>query len=194
VTVTPYDLPTNIDTISPLTNPSHSDLHNLANGATLDLDRRVANVESVVRGLTAPSGTIEQARLAAHTVMVRGPVGQELNGTLLVPVLWNMTGRPVTYQAAKATLLIAADADFEVDIVNGLDVEGNTFDADLHTSILKEGKRLVIPAGEFTSEELHVDDFDGSQAQHTYLAVVVKSMGSVDAPGGSLTVQLNRNL
>lgn len=184
-----YNLPTP-SADDPLTDPPHSTLHSSTNSAVNDLDRRVGNIEDAAPDISVD---ITQARLASHTVMVRGALGQSLRSTLLVPVIWNLTGRMVTYQAAKATLTTAADADVVIDIVNGSTLDGPSYDEGLQTSVLADGP-LVIRAGQFFSDSVDVDGFVTVQSVGTYVAVVIKELGSVDAPGGSLTVQFDRLL
>lgn len=198
MTVTPqevdYALPTNVDTTAPLTNPSHSDLHNGTNRAVLDLNGRVSNLERLLSDLTAPNGSVDQARLAAHEWVVRGPISAD--GSILMPLIWNMTGRSVTFQAAIATVLNPSDADIEVDIVIGSVLSGPVFDPDTQTSILKAGK-LVVPANQHLSVDLGVDDFGTEQAVGTYITAYVESVGAGgtgSVPGEDLTIQLNRNL
>jgi hypothetical protein len=187
VTVTP--LPTNVDTTSPLTDPSHSTLHNDANRGVNDLADRMVHLEQVIAGLTAPQGTIEQARLNASEWVVRGDVVAD--GALLLPMVWNMTGRSVTFQAAKATLLTPAEDDVEVDIVVGSELAGPEFDDTTQTSVLKAP--LVVRAGEAFSVSLGPDDFDGQHPVNSYVAAYVKTVGA-GAPGVDLVIQLNRNL
>ena len=187
-----YGLPTNIDTISPLTNPSHSTLHNDANYAINDLADRVAHLEQIIAGLTAPQGSIEQARLAAHEWVARGDLDSSVVGVLLIPMIWNMTGRTVTFQAAKATILTPAENDVDIDIVVGSQLNGPDFDSGTQTSVLKAGK-LTVPAGEAFSVSLGPSDFTGQQPVNSYIAAYVQAVGG-GAPGVDLVVQLNRNL
>jgi hypothetical protein len=184
-----YNLPSP-DANDPLTDPPHATLHSSVNNAVNDLDRRVATIEDA-----APDAAenVRQARLAAHTWMVRGALTQGLQDTLLVPVLWNLTGRTVEYAAAKVTVELAADADLIVDIVTGADLSGNAYSPDLHTSILKGGP-MTVPAGEYVSPSVAADGFVSTMAQETYIAAVITAMGSSDAPGGSITVQIDRLL
>src|SRR3954469_1428650 len=196
MTVTPqaaadYDLPTNVDTTSPLVDPSHSELHNTTNRAVLDLNNRVGTLEQVLAGLTMPSGSIEQARLAAHQWVGRGLLSADQ--TILMPLIWNMTGRSVTFQAAKATVLTPANADIEVDIVIGSVLTGPTYDVSTQSSILQAGKMVITP-GEYFSASLGQSDFGTEQAVGTYIAAYIEKTGSVGSPGADLTLQLNRNL
>jgi len=197
VTVTPYetgqvyDLPTNIDTITPLSNPSHSALHNATNLAVNDLADRVGHLEQIIAGLTAPSGSIEQARLAAHQWVLRGDLDDTVVDVLLLPMIWNLTGRTVTFEAAKATILTPAVDDTEIDIVVGSDLTGPTFDTNTQTSVLKAP--LVVPAGQAFSVSLSESDFAGQHPVNTYVTAYVKTVGT-GAPGVDLVVQLNRNL
>ena len=125
--------------------------------------------------------------------MVRGQLTQGLTNTLLVPVLWNLTGRSVEYVAAKATNEMAADDDLIIDIVSGATLQGNTYNPDLHASVFKNGP-MVIPAGEYFSPTVEANGFVADMPQETYIAAVITQMGSSDAPGGSITVQINRLL
>jgi hypothetical protein len=200
VTVTPqppvYDLPVDIDSISPLTNPSHSQLHNTTNRAVLDLNQRVIMTEDIIRGLTAPSGSIQQARLAAHEWAVPGPLQENQTHRILIPLIWNLTGRNVEFQAAKITVLTPADEDIKVDIVVGSELTGPEHDHDdgTQTSIFKSGTELVIPAGQYFSPTLVASDFEGVHPTNTYVAAFVEEIGTDAAPGADLTIQLNRNL
>jgi hypothetical protein len=195
MTVTPqevdYNLPTNVDTTSPLVNPSHSELHNEVNRATSDLNNRVSQLELVLAGLTAPQGSIEQARLVANSWTVAGNLVAD--NKLLIPILWNVTERAVSFQAAKATVITPADADIELNIVVGAVLNGPTYDSSTQTSILKTGK-LVITAGQRNSSTLGIPDFKGDHPVNTYVAAYVAKVGSGAAPGADLTIQLNRNL
>lgn len=195
MTVTPqevdYNLPTNVDTTSPLVDPSHSELHNNANRATSDLNARVSQLELILAGLTAPQGSIEQARLVANSWTVTGNLVAD--NKLLIPILWNVTERAVSFQAAKATVMSPADADIELDIVVGAALNGPTYDSSTQTSVLKTGK-LVIPAGQRNSDTLGISDFKGDHPINTYVAAYVAKVGTGAAPGADLTLQLNRNL
>jgi hypothetical protein len=197
MTVTPapfdYDLPTNVDTNSPLVNPSHSELHNDVNRAALDLNNRLNAVELMLAGLTAETGPIQQARLVAHEWIVRGPLAAAQTQMILIPPIWNITGRPVTFEGAKATVLTAADADIVVDMVIGATLTGPAHDTGgSQTSILKVP--LKIAAGAYYSATIGQADFVGNQPVNTYVAAFVSSIGSTDAPGADLTIQLNRSL
>jgi len=198
MTVTPsevdYGLPTNVDTTSPLVNPSHSELHNNTNRATLDLHSRVSQLELVLAGLTAPEGSIEQARLVANTWSVIGNLNNLASShTILMPLVWNITQRVVTFKGAKVSVLTPADADIEVDIVVGATLVGPTYDSGSQGSILAAGE-LVIPAGQHTSVTLTESDFAGQHPVNTYVTAYVRQAGSSNAPGNDLTIQLNRNL
>jgi hypothetical protein len=184
-----YNLPMP-DSNDPLTDPPHASLHQQANAAVNDLDSRVGAIEDQVP-VTAEN--ISQARLATHTVMVRGLLTQGLTNTLLVPVVWNLTGRTVSYVAAKATNEVAADADLVIDIVSGTELQGNTYNPDLHASVFNDGP-MVIPAGEFASPTKTASSFVANMPQETYLTAVITQMGSSDSPGGSITVQIDRLL
>ena len=46
------------------------------------------------------------------------------NKLLILPLIWNLTERAVTFQAAKATVMTPADADIEIDIVVGAALTG----------------------------------------------------------------------
>jgi hypothetical protein len=198
MTVTPaevsYSLPTDVDTSSPLVNPSHSQLHNDVNRAALDLSNRLNHVEQILAGLTAPDGTIQQARLVAHQWFVRGPLSVEMTHTILIPLIWNITGRPSTFNAVKATVLTPADADITVNLVIGSQLSGphHDHDGDTQTEILKQ--KLVIPAGEHYSATIGPDDFVGDHPIETYIAAFIDTVGSPDAPGADLSIQLNRSL
>jgi hypothetical protein len=195
MTVTPgefaYDLPTNVDTTSPLMDPSHSELHNDVNRAALDLHNRLIQLELILAGLTAPQGSIEQARLVANTWYAPGNLVAD--NKLLMPLIWNLTERSSAFMGAKASLLTAADADIEVDLVVGATLSGPTYNSGTQTSILKTGK-LVIPAGWNVSVTLGPDDFIADHPVNTYVVALVEKVGSVAAPGADLTIQLNRNL
>jgi len=198
MTVTPaevdYNLPTNVDTTSPLIDPSHSELHNNVNRAASDLNARVSHLELILAGLTAPEGTIQQARLVAHQWIVRGELTPEQTHMVLIPPLWNITGRASTFNAAKATVLVPADADILVNMVIGAELSGPEHDHDsgTQTNILKTP--LVIPAGEYYSQTIGPSDFVGDHPTETYIAAFVDSIGSSAARGADLTIQLNRSL
>jgi hypothetical protein len=195
MTVTPagveYSLPTNIDNTALLTNPSHSELHNDVNRAVLDLTARMSQVELTLAGLTAADGSIEQARLVANTWYLTGALN--VTQTILMPLVWNVTERAATFKSAKASLLTPADADVEVDLVVAGTLSGPTYDETTQTSILAAGK-LVIPAGQNVSATLGESDFVANHPMNTYVAAYVEKVGSTDAPGADLTIQLNRNL
>jgi len=186
-----YGLPTNIDTISPLTTPPHSALHNDVNRSVNDLADRVGHLEQIIAGLTAPSGSIEQARLNATEWVLHGDVDGSVVNVLLLPVMWNLTSRSVTFQAAKATILTPPENDVTIDIVVGSALAGPDFDANNQTSVLEAP--LVVPAGEAFSVSLSEDDFTGQHPVDTYVAAYVAAVGG-GAPGVDLVVQLNRNL
>jgi len=198
MTVTPsevdYALPTNVDTTSPLVNPSHSELHNTTNRAVLDLHNRVTQLELVLAGLTAPQGSIEQARLVANTWTIIGSLASLASAkTILMPLIWNITERVVTFKGAKATVLVPADADIEVNLVVGSTLSSPAYDTGTQASILAAGK-LVIPAGERSSMTLNESEFTGQHPVNAYVAAYVQTAGSTSAPGSDLTIQLNRNL
>jgi hypothetical protein len=180
-----------VDTTSPLVDPSHSDLHNQVNRAVSDLNARLNQLELILAGLTAPEGSIEQARLVANTWSALGPLAA--NNKILMPLVWNVTERTVTFQAAKATVMSPADADIEVDIVVSAVLSGPNYQSGTQNSILKAGK-LVIPAGQYVSASLGPSDFVGDHPVNTYVAAYIEKVGSSAAPGADLTIQLNRNL
>jgi len=198
MTVTPsevdYALPTNVDTTSPLVDPSHSELHNSTNRAVVDLNNRVNHIELILAGLTAPEGSIEQARLVANTWQVLGTLTSLASAhTILMPLVWNITERVVTFKGAKASVLTPADADIEVDLVVGTTLTGPAYSSGNQGSILATGK-LVIPAGERTSATLGESDFVGQHPINAYVAAYVITAGSTNEPGSDLSIQLNRNL
>jgi hypothetical protein len=181
----------NPSTTSPLTNPSHAQLHTDTNTAVVGLGMRLDALEGAV---PRTAQDIEHARLAAHQWTLRGDLVPDHK--MLLPIIWNITGRTVTFEAAKITVLTPADADVVVDIVVGTALDGPMHDHDsgLQTSILKTP--LVIPAGAFFSPTVSKvnDDFVGVQLPETYLAAFCEGAGSPGAPGRDLTIQLNRLL
>jgi hypothetical protein len=189
-----YELPTDVNTTSPLVDPSHSDLHNQTNNAVLDLNVRTSNLELLLSGLTAPDGSIEQARLVAHQWAVKGPLTGITLDAVLIPLIWNITGRVVTFSAAKASVLTPADADIVIDMVIGAEISGPMHDTTggTQTSILQTP--LVIPAGAYYSATLDKSGFVGDHPIGSYIAAFVEGIGTAGAPGADLSIQLNRNL
>lgn len=186
MTVTP------IAPTDPLSGPSHAGQHNALNGSVANL---TATVKTLTDAVPGNAEAVQQARRAAHEWVIRGPL---ITGSdLLLPVLWNMTGHPVQYEAAKLTVYTPpADTDIIVDIVTGSGVASGQYDEGTMTTILAE--KLVIPAGEHESRFYYGlalgDDFVGEQAVENFLAAYVYQVGSEAGPGADLTIQLNRLL
>jgi hypothetical protein len=181
-----------------LTEPSHSTLHGDVNYAIRSLDDRVNRVEQNVTYMVKPKGAIEQARRAAHEWAVRGPLVK--NDKLLLPILWNLTGQAVTYEAVKATVYTpSASSDILIDIVSGTDLANDSYDPGTQSSIFKAGG-LYITAGQTTSVTVLSTDtgatggFVGDMPNGSYLAAVIRQVGSVAQPGADLTIQINRLL
>jgi hypothetical protein len=178
--------------------PAHASLHSDVNYAIRSLDDRLMRVEQNVTQLVKPKGSVEQARRAAHEWTVRGPLVKD--DKLLLPILWNMTGQAVTYEAAKATVYTpAASSNILIDIVNGTDLINDSYDPNTQTSIFKAGG-LYIEAGQTTSVTVLSTDvgasagFVADMPNGSYLAAVIRQVGSVAQPGANLTIQLNRLL
>lgn len=196
MTVTPYDLPIDTGPTSSLTDPPHADLHNKTGLAVNDLGNRVATTETTLIALTAPNGPIDQARLAAHQWVVRGPLLVAETHKILIPLIWNITGRNVEFEGVKITVLTPADEEIKVDIVVGSTLTGPDHDHSgaTQTSIFKTGKQPVIAAGQFFSLTVPPDDFQGNHPMNSYLAAFVEEVGSTTSPGRDLTIQINRSL
>jgi hypothetical protein len=179
---------------NPLTNPSHSELHSSTSTAIESIDNRLEILETIVKAITAPDGNIAQARLAAHEWAVHGQLDPVQNNMLLIPLIWNITGRTVKFDGAKATLLTEADANVVIDIVIGAELSGPEHDESGGTQTTILTSQLVIPAGELVSQTLGPGDFSTDHSINTYVGAFVESIGSASAPGGDLTIQLNRLL
>jgi hypothetical protein len=170
------------DPNSPLADPSHAGLHQAENTAINLLSQRIGVFENAAPELASD---LQQARLAAHEWPVRGTL--MVDNRLLMPVIWNLTGHAVQFDAAKLSVFIPggtlSSGDYDI---------GNT-----QSSILGAGK-LVIPAGEYSSVTVTADGagggFVGNMPIDTYVAAVLTQVGSLSAPGADLTIQLNRLL
>jgi hypothetical protein len=176
---------------SPLDTPSHSALHGSENAAIHDLHTRVKTIEDSAAGTAS---AIQLARRAAHEWALRGPI--MAGDQLLLPILWNITGQPVLYDALKATVFTPPqDSDIIIDIVNGAVLAGDKVDYALQHSILSAGE-LRIPLGQFTSNTISGTGFagDATHGVNTYVAAVIKQSGGNTQPGADLTIQLNRLL
>ena len=184
-----------------LTEPSHSTLHSDVNYAVRSLDDRLARVEQNLLYLVGDAqtkGQMEQARRAAHEWVVRGPLVKD--DKLLLPIIWNLTGRAVKYEAAKATVYgTSGSSSILIDIVSGTDLVSDSYDPGTQSSIFKAGG-LYIPAGQTTSATVLSTDtgpsegFVGDMPINSYLAAVIRQVGSGAQPGRDLTIQLNRLL
>lgn len=189
-------LPTTVSPTAPLNDPSHAALHNQTNTVLMGVDTRVGVLETTMEGLTEPGGAIDQARLVANTWTVSGTL-PSITGTvrkLIIPLLWNISGRNVEFEGAKLTMLTTADRAVIVNIVTGTSLTGAVYDPLTHTTILAAGKQLSIPVGARVSAKLTADDFAGVHGVDSYLAAYVEQIGTSSAPGGDLTIQLNRSL
>ena len=183
------------------TDPAHAGLHTDTNYAIHSLNDRLGNVEENVLYLVGDSqtkGQMEQARRAAHEWVLRGPLVKD--DKLLLPILWNLTGRAVSYEAAKATVYGASgSSSILIDIVSGTDLVSDSYDPGTQTSIFKAGG-LYILAGQTTSATVKSTDtgsgegFVGDMQDGSYLAAVIRQVGSGAQPGRDLTIQLNRLL
>ena len=87
---------------------------------------------------------------------------------LILPIVWNVTGRTVVFWAAKATVFSPANADLDIDVVVGSSVTGPNFDAGAHTSVLTAGK-LTIPSGQYFSTTTVEAGFNASQPVESYM-------------------------
>jgi hypothetical protein len=176
------------------TDPAHASLHSDVNYAVRSMDDRLSRVEENLSYLMMPNGGVEQARRAAHEWVVRGPLVKD--DQLLLPIIWNMTGRALTYEAAKATVYTpSGGSDILVDIVTGTDLIGSSYDPGTQSSILAGGG-LRIPVGQLTSATVlsSANGFVGSMTNNSYLAAVITQVGSAGSPGADLTIQINRLL
>jgi len=191
----PYDLPTTVSPTSPLTDPAHSTLHNDTGAAINSLHLRVSDTEEYLDELIEPDGPIDQARLVAHTFLFKGAVTTAAMSTkpLILPIVWNVTGRTVVFWAAKATVFSPANADLDIDVVVGSSVTGPNFDAGAHTSVLTAGK-LTIPSGQYFSTTTVEAGFNASQPVESYMAVYVKDVHGATTAAVDLCVQVNRKL
>jgi len=171
-----------------LNDPSHSGLHSQTNDAVQLLNGRVTVVETNVNNLWPQ---VQQARLVATTWLVPGTLLAANNNKLLLPLIWNMTGRSVDFAAAKLTVFTPPTGSaITVDIITGTTlVAGGVIDTASTDSILTAP--LSIPVGELYSAE--VTTFVGVHAVGTYVVAAVTGVGSTDA-GADLTIQLNRLL
>lgn len=178
---------------SPLNDPSHSGLHSRINTAVENLNSRVSVVEGHVNDLWPE---VQQARLAAHEWPVRGALNGADNNKLLMPILWNMTGRVVQFQAAKLTVFTPPVGQaIIVDIVTGTTIAGGVLNTGTMASIL-DAPMTIIP-GEFTSGTVTQagGGFAGTgvHAVNDFVVAVILQVGTTD-PGADLTIQLNRLL
>lgn len=184
---------TDPDTGSPLHNPSHAQLHTKINTAVENLNTRVAVTEASVNSIWPE---VNQARMVAHAWLVPGTLDEANNGKLLMPPLWNLTGRSVLFYAATASVFTAPlGRSIEVELWTGSEITGELLDADSASMILKTP--LVIPAGQFTSNTATMISSgfadQAHQAVNDWVAAVVTQVGTTN-PGADLTVQLNRLL
>lgn len=180
-------------TTDPLNAPSHSGLHSRVHTAVENLNIRVGVTEDSINDIWPQ---IDQARLAAHQWVVRGPLVEADNNKLLMPIIWNMTGRTVLFSAARATVYTPPQGrDLQVNIYTGHDLDGAILNTALASSILDAP--LTIPAGQYTSPiaTLAGGGFadNAFQAVNNYVVAVVTQVGTTVA-GGDLTIQLNRLL
>jgi hypothetical protein len=184
---------TDPSTTQKLDNPSHSQLHTKINDAVETLNGRVSITETNVNKIWPQ---IEQARLVANTWLVHGQlVDEEIAGKLMLPPIWNVTARPVLFDAARATVYTAPlGQEISIDIVTGPTITGELPDDTAH-SILNEP--LTIAPGTFTSDIItRISNGFIPNAFHAvgwYVAAVVSTVGTT-APGADLTIQLNRML
>ena len=176
---------------SRLNTPSHSDLHTRINTATENLHARVTNVEQSVNSIWPE---VDRARLAAHMWDVPGTLDEANNNKLIMPIIWNMTGRTVLFSAAKLTVFTPPQgSSITMDIFNGHDLDGSLLNTGLATSILKSP--LTIPSGAYVSNSIGASGFKDNafHAVDNYVVAVVAQVGST-TPGADLTIQLNRLL
>jgi hypothetical protein len=171
--------------------PSHAGLHAQANDAVQLLNGRVTVIEQNVNNLWPQ---VQQARLVATTWLVPGTLSAANNNKLLLPLIWNMTGRAVDFSAAKITIFTPpTGAPITVDILTGTTLSGGMVDVVATDSILTTP--LSIPVGEFYSAEITAagSGFVGQHGVGTYVVAAVTGVGSGTA-GADLTIQLNRLL
>jgi hypothetical protein len=173
----------NPDPTSPLSAPSHANLHASTNAALTSLGTRMGAVETKQ---TAAQADITQARRVSNTWVVEG----DLVAGIILPVLWNLSPRAVEFEAAIVSVLTPpTGSSIEVDIQTGLVSDPTNTDAG---SVLNSV--LVVPEGENFSIPVGVSGFiTPVQEENSYVQVVIRQVGSVE-PGAGLTVQLNRLL
>jgi hypothetical protein len=173
----------------PLTSPSHATEHTNLTLAATDLDTRLAQVEQNGLGYETD---IEQARLVANTWMVRGALTTGNVNQLIIPLIYNLTDRPVRFEAAMASVLTApVGAAILVDIVVCSTAPTSAlYDLTGPQDTILTSK-LSIAAGSTTSAVART--FVGDHAINRWVAAVVTQVGSGTA-GSDLTVQLNRLL
>jgi hypothetical protein len=177
----------------PLTAPPHATEHKNTALAITELDGRLTAVEAAA---PATALNIEQARLVASIWTIRSTLTSGNLNKLIIPLVWNLTDRPVRFEAAMISVLTPpAGASILVDIVvcaspptsDGYDLSGP------QDTILSGGK-LTIAAGSTTSTVVRSGGgFIGDHAVGRWVAAVVTQIGST-TPGSDLTVQLNRLL
>lgn len=175
---------------SPLSDPSHSSEHNRIN---TQLTALRSEHDALAAQAPVTAQNIDQARLTASFFMVHGQVMSGVN--LLMPIHWNMTGRVVEYEAARATIFTPPQGQsILVDLVTGTTLEGGEYDLTTMTSIL--ATPLEIPAGENTSI-IYTDDngdFLTDQPIGSFVAAYVLQAGTDPDTGADLSIQLNRKL
>jgi hypothetical protein len=176
---------------SKLNTPSHADLHTKLNTASENLHARLTTVEQNVNNLWPQ---VDQARLAAHMWDVPGVLDEANNNKLIMPIIWNMTGRTVLFSAAKVTVFTPpVGRAITVDIFTGHNLDGPILNTGLATSILKTP--LTVPVGAYYSSSIGTNGFKDNafHAVDNYVVAVVTQVGST-TPGADLTIQLNRLL
>jgi hypothetical protein len=175
--------------------PSHSELHTELSEAVRLLHLRMDTVEQEHINLLWPQ--VEQSRKSANTWVIPGQLSAEVVGPLLLPPLWNLTGRSVLFDAVRATAYTEPlGQDIIIDILTGPEITGPLKVSSMH-SIFKPTQRLTIPVGGNVSpimSQLTNGFADG--AHHAIGEVVVVQILQIgtDAPGADLTIQLLRDL
>jgi hypothetical protein len=181
---------TAIQPTSPLSVPSHAGEHNRLNTESTNQQAAITALQ-VAQAAVLPQ--IQMARLAAHEWIVRGPVQSGVN--LLLPILWNLTGNNVDYNAAKATVFTPPQGQsIKIDIVTGTVLAGGTYDLASMTTILRAP--LEIPAGQYVSASYSAaaGDFVGAMGTGSFVAAYIQQVGVDPNPGMDLSIQLNRLL
>lgn len=177
----------------PLTDPATLGHANLHDRVSASIENLRAAVAALVEAGPQVAADIDQARLSALVWTVPGNL-VAAPGVLLLPVLWNLTGRAVEFEAARISCFTPpAGSDVLVDLVVSGEISSGTHTMNLDPSLMTKitAAPLRIVAGTNFSDAATA--FATNQPRNSYVGAVVRAVGS-SQPGANLTIQLNRKL